>query len=74
MITLSIIFLFLASSPCKSNPCYRGRCYESGNDYYCACEDGFGGIQCNIRKTLFVPTFILLYEKQFEYDYRERTV
>eukprot|EP00121_Abeoforma_whisleri_P002759 Awhi_evm2s2482 len=34
-------------APCKNKPCQNnGVCIENGKDYFCSCEDGFSGENC----------------------------
>ena len=32
---------------CKSNPCFKGRCIEASNQYYCLCQPNWEGQTCN---------------------------
>eukprot|EP00057_Strongylocentrotus_purpuratus_P008000 XP_011662474.1 PREDICTED: uncharacterized protein LOC105437510 [Strongylocentrotus purpuratus] len=40
---------------CQSNPCVFGQCGHGINFYFCNCNAGYNGTNCNIVKTCNVP-------------------
>lgn len=43
-------------SSCLSNPCVRGRCIDIHRTYFCSCEVGYSGINCDIKESPGVTT------------------
>ena len=35
---------------CDSSPCAFGTCYDSFNQYYCDCDPGYTGVNCETGK------------------------
>lgn len=39
----------VSDNHCKNNPCFRGTCEVTWNDYKCDCYDQYDGRQCDVR-------------------------
>ncbi|XP_072179392.1 LOW QUALITY PROTEIN: uncharacterized protein [Diadema setosum] len=42
---------------CLSDPCQHGSCHNKLGSYYCECEEGYTGIQCEQAQDLCSPEF-----------------
>ena len=55
-----LFIIFSDVDECSSNPCNNGgTCLNLLNAYLCTCPLGFGGIRCQLCKSLTIPSEVM---------------
>jgi hypothetical protein len=50
--------VFVLANPCASNPCgSNGQCIQSGGGFYCECNLGYFGNQCERKLKICNPSY-----------------
>ena len=50
-----ILLCVLDINDCTPNPCVHGDCTDGIDDYYCTCDPGYNGTNCETSKNLHNP-------------------
>ena len=60
---LTSIVFFTEVDECLSGPCQNGGvCYNLINMYYCACPEGYAGVNCELSKSTYSCQLLAIFK------------